>query len=80
LLLLEEVEALLNLPQSHFDGASLLKRDVRLREPKKMNCTPFYNFCHQEVTEQNKTAPPLTHNGQLLNLRERIKTIFLING
>ena len=25
---------------------------------------------------QNKTAHPLTHNGQLLNLRERIKTIF----
>jgi len=54
LLLLEEVEALLNLPQSHFDGASLLNRDVRLREPKQMKCTPLYNFCHQEVTERAK--------------------------
>jgi len=62
LLLLEEVEALLNLPQSHFDGASLLNRDVRLREPKQMKCTPLYNFCHQEVIERAKQNCSSTHS------------------
>jgi len=62
LLLLEEVEALLNLPQSHFDGVSLLNRDVRLREPKQMNCTPLYNFCHQEVIERAKQNCTSTHS------------------
>jgi len=68
LLLLEEVEALLNLPQSHFDGVSLLNRDVRLREPKQMNCKPLYNFCHQEVMVRAITAPPHSKwdSGQLL--------------
>jgi len=67
LLLLEEAEALLNLPQSHFDGVRLLNRDVRLREPKQMNCKPLYNFRHQEVMVRATTAPHSKwDSGQLL--------------
>jgi hypothetical protein len=40
--LLEDVEALLNPPQSHFDGVSFLKEIVRLRKPKQKAALYFY--------------------------------------
>jgi len=55
LLLLEYVEALLNIPQSHFNGVSFLNREILYLGNQNYELHFFiYNFYHQDVNVRAK--------------------------
>jgi hypothetical protein len=77
----DDVEALLNLLQSHFDGVSLLNRNVRLREPKQRDNTTYITFVHHKsILRAISATAPLSLNGHLPQMRERIKTTLGLIG
>jgi hypothetical protein len=61
--------------QSHFDNVSLLNRDVKLREQKQRDCTIYITFDHHKsILGAISVTAQLSLNGQLPQMRERIKT------
>jgi hypothetical protein len=76
-----DIKALLNFPQPHFDGVGFLKEIVRQRESKQKNCTTYMTCVHHKsISRAINIIAPLSFNGWLSQMRERLKSTLDLIG